>query len=61
MLLHPYILGYPEQGKQNQKWLPHPCLLGAEKKAEMLRRPYILGDPKQTETKSAVATSPLPF
>ena len=27
-----YILGGPQQRRQNQKWLPHPCLLGGPKK-----------------------------
>ena len=86
--------------EQNQKWLPHPCLLGgpkegengtprlqawvsptpsvgskirsgyltlaflgAQKRAEMLRHPCILGDPQRQArgAKSEVAASPLPF
>ena len=45
MLCHPCILGNPQQreAKQNQKWLPHPCLLGAE----VLRHPCILGGPQR--------------
>ena len=75
MLCHPCILGdphrqargakseaVPNKGEQNQKWLPHPCLLKAQKRAEMLRHPCILGDPqRQTRgAKSEVAASPLP-
>ena len=33
---------------------------GAQKRAEMLRQPCILGDPQQTGAKLAVAASPLP-
>ena len=58
MLRHPCILRDPQQrgaksevvpnkGEENQKWLPHPYLLGAQRRAEMLRRPYILGDPQK--------------
>ena len=33
MLRHPCILGDPHnKGGQNQKWVPHPCLLGGLKK-----------------------------
>ena len=87
--------GSPNEWGQNQKWLSHPCLLMGKKREELLRNPYILGDPqtkgdkirsgdltppfsgakrgrncyvkptflgipKQTGTKSEVATSPLP-
>ena len=38
--------GSPNKGGQNQKWLPHPYLLGGPKEAEMLRHPCILGDPQ---------------
>ena len=59
MLHHTCILGDPQRqareaklavvpnkGEQNQKCLPHPCLLGAQKRAEMLCRPCILGGPR---------------
>ena len=36
------------------------CLSGAQKRAEMLHHPCILGDPQQRGTKSEVAASPLP-
>ena len=88
-----------KRGEQNQKWLPHPCLLGgpkeggnataplqsrgsptpsagskvksgyltlaflgAQKRAEMLRHPCIIGDRQRQAwgAKSEVATSPLP-
>ena len=86
-----------KRGEQNQKWLPHPCLLGgpkeggnatsslhsqgsptpsagsnmrngyrtrafsgAQKRAEMLRNPYVLGGPQRQAqgAKSEVAASP---
>ena len=50
----------PNKAEQNQKWLPHPCLLGGHKRAEMLCLPCILGDLQQRGTKSEVANSPLP-
>ena len=34
-------------GEQNQKWLPHHCLLGARKRAVLLRNPCILGAPQR--------------
>ena len=39
--------GSPNKWRQNQNWLPKPCLLGAHKWAEMLRQPCILGGPQQ--------------
>ena len=41
--------------EQNQKWLPHPCFFGAQKRAEMLCYPYLLGGPKN----GGKVTSPL--
>ena len=32
---------------ENQKWLPDPYLLGAQKTAEVLRNPCILGGPQR--------------
>ena len=52
--------GIANKGEQSQKWLPHPCLLGAIKRAEMLCHPCVLGDPQQRGTKSEVAASPVP-
>ena len=50
MLRHPYILGdlqrqargaksegVPNKGEQNQKWLPHPYLLGSPKEGGVTR------------------------
>ena len=97
----PTFSGVPnaKRGEQNQKWLPHPCLLrgpkegrnatsplpsrgspmpsvgskitggclnpaflGAQKRAEMLRHPCILGGPQcqARGAKSEVAASPRP-
>ena len=39
----PTSSGIPNKGEQNHKWLPHPCLLGAQRRAEMLCHPCILG------------------
>ena len=89
----PAFSGVLNKGEGNQKWLPHPCLLGgpkeggnamsplhsrgsptkgnkiksgsltlafsgAPKRAEMLRKAYVLEDPQPSGTKSEVATSP---
>ena len=37
-----------------------PAFSGAQKRAEMLCHPFILGDPEQTGMKSELAASPLP-
>ena len=34
-----------KRGDKNQKWLPHPCLLGGPKAAELLCNPCILENP----------------
>ena len=47
MLRNPCILGGPHLGGQNQKWLPYPCLLEAEKRAELLRKPCNLRGPQE--------------
>ena len=39
MLHNPCVLGGPHQRGLNQKWLPHPCLLGAHMSADVLRNP----------------------
>ena len=31
LLRHPCIHGVPNKGEQNQKWPPHPCLLGPKR------------------------------
>ena len=48
-LRKPRILGGPQRQTrgQNQKWLPHPCLLGAPKAVRMLRIPCVVGGPQQ--------------
>ena len=60
MLCHPCILGAsPNNGEQNQKWLPHPYLLGGPKEGGNVTPPlHSRGVPKQRGTKS-VAASPL--
>ena len=58
--LTPAFSGIPNKGDQNQKWLPPPYLPRAQKRAEMLCHPCILGDPHQRRAKSQVAASPLP-
>ena len=30
-----YVLGGPQTRRQNQNWLPHPCLLGGPKKGSI--------------------------
>ena len=50
----------PNKEGQNQNWLPHPCLLGGPKEAEMVRHPAFSGIPKQRGTKSEVGASGLP-
>ena len=67
MLHHPCILGVPnaKRGEQNQKWsqtkgnkIRSGChtlaFSGAQKRAEMLCHPYILGGPQQRGAKSEV-------
>ena len=62
MLRHPYILGDPQiKGGQNQKWVPHRCLLGGPQVGGNATSPlHTQGSPKQRGTKSEVAASPLP-
>ena len=31
----------PNKGEQNQKWLPHPCLLGGPKEGNNIRSGYL--------------------
>ena len=61
------FLGIPNKGEENHKCSPTKgnkirsgCLSGAQKRAEMLHHPCILGDPQHRGTKSEVAASPLP-
>ena len=52
--------GSPNKGGQNQKWLPHPCLLGGPKEGRNAMSPlHSRGSPAKG-TKSEVATSTLP-
>ena len=37
---------FPNKGEQNQKWLPHPCLLGGPKEGGNAMSPPLLGDPQ---------------
>ena len=63
----------PNKGEQNQKWRPHPCLLGGPKEGGNAMSPLhswespppsteskIKSGPQQRGTKSEVAASPLP-
>ena len=45
--ISPAFSGVPNKEEENQKWLPHPCLLGGAKSAAVLRNPCISGDPQQ--------------
>ena len=54
------ILGGPQTRGQNQKWLPHPCLLWGPQEAQSAMQPvHSRGSPNKG-TKSEVAASPLP-
>ena len=48
----------PNIREQNLKWLPHPCLLRAQKRAEMLCHPCIPRDPQHTGTKYETSLTP---
>ena len=59
--------GIPNKGEQKQKCSPTKgnkirsgCVLGAQKRVEMLYHSCILGDPQHRGTKSEVAALPLP-
>ena len=60
----PAFSGVPntKRGEQNQKWLPHPCLLGGPKEGGNATSPlHSRGPQSQVRgTKSEVDTSPLP-
>ena len=56
----PALSRVPQQWGQNQKWLHHPCFLGARNWAEWLHKPHLLRGPRPMGTKSEHATSPLP-
>ena len=69
----PAFSGIPNIGEQNQKWLPHPCLLRGPKEGGNATSPLhsrgsptpsagskIRSGPQQRGTKSEVAASPLP-
>ena len=48
------------KGVQNQKWLPHPCLLGGPQEGGNAMSPLLAHEsPKKMRTKSELATSPL--
>ena len=42
-LRHSCILGVPNKGEQNQKWMPHCCLFKGPKEWKMLHHPCIVG------------------
>ena len=44
LLRNRYILGDPQQRGQNQKWLPHPCLLKGPQVGRIATSP-LLGTP----------------
>ena len=50
----------PTKANKMRSGCLNPALSGAQKGAEMLRHPCILGGPQQTGTKSEVDASPLP-
>ena len=52
--------GSPTKGNKIKSGCLNPAFSGAQKRAEMLRHPFILGGPQQRETKSEVAVSPMP-
>ena len=67
------FLGIPNKGEQNQRWLPHPCLLGGPKEGEKATSPLhsrgsptpsarskIRRGPQQKGTKSEVVATSLP-
>ena len=56
----PAFSGILKRGEQNQKWLPHLCLLKAPKRAEVLCHPGILRGPEKRRRKSPLAASTLP-
>ena len=43
----PAFSGIPNKGEQNQKWLPHPCLLGGLKEGRNATSPLHLGGPQR--------------
>ena len=53
--------GSPNQGGQNQNWLPHPCLLGGPKEGGNAMSPlHSRGSPNKGGAKSELAASSLP-
>ena len=53
--------GSPNNGRQNQNWLPHPCLLGSPEICNNVTSPlHSRGVAKQRGTKSELVASPLP-
>ena len=54
------VLWSSTKGNKIKRGLLTRAFMGAQKRAEMLRLPCILGNPQHRGTKSEVATSPLP-
>ena len=50
----------PQTRGQNHKWLPHPCLLGGPQVGGIATKPLHSRGSPHKETKSKVASSPLP-
>ena len=50
----------PKKGEQNQKWMPHPCLLGGPKEGGNATSPLHSQGSLEEGTKSELAPSPLP-
>ena len=53
--------GSPNKREHIKNWLPHPCLLGAQKKTEMLHHRCILGDPETKGAKTHIGCLTLPY
>ena len=63
MVCHPCILQSTQRQARGAKLEVAASTMPSrrpKKRAEMLRHPYILGDPQQTRTKSEVVASPVP-
>ena len=57
MLFNPIVLGGPRTKEQNQKWLPHPCLLKGPKEGKNAMEPLHSPGSLTKGTTSKVATS----
>ena len=60
VLCNPYILREPQTREQNQKWLPHPCLLGGLEVGGSATQPLHSRGYPNKGTKLEVVASPLP-